>query len=214
MAVVFQVPPFTVYEAPAGELLLARVRALGGVLVAVTPVLNPGDFAAGALPAALAHPWTLSVWAGLHGPGRRRRRRFRLRPEICVLHWNAEQLSVGWLVRQAPGRLNAGRARAWAGRVISAGQDGPLTWQPALEGRPDESWRARGSSGREHVLRRHADGWRLVLVCGQTAGARAETDNEAKAWAAETLQLQAGISGLTWRPAPSLPGSLTLYGIT
>jgi hypothetical protein len=98
--------------------------------------------------------------------------------------------------------------------VISAGQGEPLTWRPVREDRLDEGWQAQGLfSAHEHVLRRHADGWRLVLLCGQASGARAETDNEAKAWAAETLQLRAGITGLTWRPGPSTPGSVTLYGI-
>jgi len=213
VAVVHQVPPFTVYEAPADELLIDRVRTLGGVLVAVTPTLNPGDFAVSELHAALAHPSTLALWAGLHGAHRPRRRRFRLRKEVCVLHWSSEQISVGRLVGQAPGRLSAGRARAWAERVISPGEVGSLTWQPVREGRPDEAWRARGSPAHEHVLRRHPAGWNLVLVCGQAAGTRAETDNEAKAWAAETLQLQAGISGLTWMPGPSMPGMFTWYGI-
>jgi len=130
-----------------------------------------------------------------------------------VLHWNSEQLSVGTLIQQASGRLSAERARARAERAISVGQDGPLAWQPVPDGHADEGWQACGSSGHEYVLRRHADGWKLVLVCGLDAGARAETDNEAKAWAADQLNVQAGISGLTWRPASSVPGSLTWYGI-
>jgi hypothetical protein len=214
VAVVLQVPPFTVYEGPADDRVLDRVRALGGVLVAVTPTLNPGDFAYSDLLQALADPRTLAGWAGLHGTLRQRRRRFRLRQDICVLHWNDEQLSVGKLVRRAPGRLSADRARTWAEHVISAAQGEPLTWRPVQESRPDEGWHARGSfSAQEHVLRRHPDGWKLVLVCGQAAADKAETDNEAKAWAADTLKLQAGISGLTWRPGPSTPGSITLYGI-
>jgi hypothetical protein len=114
VAVVFQAPPFTVYEAPADERLLNRARALGGVLVAVTSTLNPGNFAAGDLFQALADSRTLAGWAGLHGTRRPPRRRLRLRPQICVLHWNDEQLSVGRLVRRAPGKLTADGARAWA----------------------------------------------------------------------------------------------------
>jgi hypothetical protein len=214
VAVVLQVPPFTVYEGPADERVLERVRDLGGVLVAVTPTLNPGDFAYSDLLEALADPRTLAGWAGLHGTRRQRRPRFRLRPDICVLHWNDEQLSVGKLIRRAPRRLSADRARSWAEHVIAAAHGEPLTWRPVQEGRAGEGWHARGGwSAQEHVLRRHPDGWILVLVCGQAAADKAETDNEAKAWAADTLKLQAGISGLTWRPGPSAPGSVTLYGI-
>jgi hypothetical protein len=68
------------------------------------------------------------------------------------------------------------------------------------------------SAAREYVLRRHADGWKLVLIRAQTDGARVETDNEAKAWAADMLKLHAGISHVTWRPGSSGPGSVTLYG--
>ncbi|HUD36099.1 MAG TPA: hypothetical protein VMR14_04315, partial [Streptosporangiaceae bacterium] len=86
--------------------------------------------------------------------------------------------------------------------------------QPVQGDSPDEGWQAREpSSGRLYELRREANGWQLVLAYGQASGERAETDNEAKAWAAEVLRLQAGISGLTWRPGPSTPGSVTLYGI-
>lgn len=216
VAVVLQVPPFTVYEAPADERLLDQARRLGGVLAAVTPTLNPGDLTESDLRDALADPRTLAGWAGLHGTtrGRLRRRRFRLRPEIWVLHWNCWQLSVGSLVRLAPRRLEADQARSWAGRVIDAGRCESLTWQPVHGEDPGEAWQAgEPSPGPQYVLRRQPDGWQLVLVYGQADGERAETDNEAKAWAAEVLRLQAGISGLTWRYSPSTAGSVTLLGI-
>jgi hypothetical protein len=213
VAVVVQVPPFTVYEAPADDRIIGRARALGGVLFAVTPTLNPGDLDVGELRPALADPRTLAGWAALHAPTRHRRRRFRLHPQIWVLHWNLDHLSIGQLIRLAPRKLTDDQARSWAERVLSRGV--PLMWQPVQDDRPDEGWQVRDlATGRQYVLRRHADGWKLVQVCGQTAGERAETDNEAKAWAAGVLKLQAGISHVTWRPAPSTPGSVTLYGIT
>jgi hypothetical protein len=57
--VVLQVPPFSVYEAPADERLLDQARRLGGVLFAVTPTLNPGDLTEGDLRDALADRRTL-----------------------------------------------------------------------------------------------------------------------------------------------------------
>jgi hypothetical protein len=213
VVVVLQVPPFTVYEAPANRQLLDRARALGGVLIAVTQTLNPGDFAVSDLSAMLAHPRTAAGWAALHGISRPPRRRFRRRGEICVLHWSREHLSVGKLVGQAPRRLSDDQARSWAESVISRRQAEPLTWRPVPEESPDGSWSARGfCSAQQHVLRRHADGWKLVLICAETSGTRAETDNEAKAWAAEMLKLHAGITGLAWQPRPSTPGSVTLHG--
>jgi hypothetical protein len=213
VVVVLQVPPFSVYEAPADERVLNRIRALGGLLVAVTPTLNPGDLVFGDVIEALADPRTLAGWAGLHGTRRPPRRRFRLRRPIWVLYWHGELLSVGKLAGRASGKLTAGRARAWAERMITAGQSEPLTWRPVREDRPDEGWQARGIfSTQEHVLRRDADGWKLVLILARTAGTRAETDNEAKAWAANMLKLHAGISHVTWRPGPSASGSVILYG--
>jgi hypothetical protein len=213
VAVVLQFPPFTVYEGPADDRLLGRARALGGLLVAVTPTLNPGDLVFDDVVEALGDPRTLAGWAGLHRIRRPPRRRFRLHRPVWVLCWSHDLLSVGRLLGQAPGKLTADRARAWAEHVLSAGQSEPLTWRSVREGRLDEGWQARGLfSTREHVLRRHPDGWKLVLICAQANGARAETDNEAKAWAANMLKLHAGISHVTWRPGPSVSGSVTLYG--
>jgi hypothetical protein len=212
VAVVLQTPPFTVYEAPADEQLLGQARAVSGVLFAVTPTLNPGDLDAGELRPALADPRTLAGWAALHAP-RHGRRRLRLRPQIWLLHWNISYLSIGKLIRLAPGRLTDEQARSWAERIISRGA--PLTWQPVRTDRPDDGWQVPDhSSGLRYVIRRHADGWNLVQVCGQAAGERAETDNEAKAWAAGVLKLHAGVPAVTWRPAPSTPDSVTFYGIT
>jgi hypothetical protein len=213
VAVVLQAPPFTVYEAPADEQLLGQARAVGGVLFAVTPTLNPGDLDAGELRPALGDARTLGGWAALHAPARQRRRRFRLRPQIRVLHWNISRLSIGKLIRLAPRRLTGEQARRWAERIISQGAS--LAWQPVQDGRPGEGWQVRDhSSGLVYVIRRDADGWKLVQVCGQAAGERAETDNEARAWAAGVLKLHAGVPAVTWRPAPSTPGSVTFYGIT
>ncbi len=85
VAVPLQVPPFTVYEGPADERILSRVRALGGVL-------NPGDLASGDVHKALADP----LDAGRVGrPARHQRRRgFWHQREIWLLHWNDELLSV------------------------------------------------------------------------------------------------------------------------
>jgi hypothetical protein len=212
VTVVVQIPPFTVYEAPADERILDRARALGGVLTVVTHRLNPGDFTLDELGEALADPRTLAGWAGLHGTRHEPpRRRFRLRAEVLVLHWNSDHLSVGKLVRQAPGRFTADSALSWAERVMGAG---PLAWQPVHDDRPDEGWHTgEPYSGRQHVLRRHADGWKLVQAYSQASGTTVETDNEAKARAAQVLKLQAGISGLTWQPGPSTPDSVTWYGI-
>jgi hypothetical protein len=213
VVVVFQVPPFTVYEAPADERVLNRIRVLGGLLVAVTPTLNPGDLAYGDVLEALADLRTLAGWAALHSPRRPPRRRFGLRRPVCVLYWDDDLLSVGKLAGRAPGKLIVDRARAWAEGVISAGQGEPVTWRPVREGRPADGWQTReGLPAQQHVFRRHPDGWTFVQICGQVPGARAETDNEAKAWAADMLKLQAGISHVTWRPGPSAPGSVTLYG--
>jgi hypothetical protein len=66
VAVVLQAPPFTVYEAPADEQLLGQARALGGVLFAVTPTLNPGDLDAAELRPALGDARTVGGWAALH----------------------------------------------------------------------------------------------------------------------------------------------------
>jgi len=169
VAVVLQAPPFTVYEAPADDQLLGQARALGGVLFAVTPTLNPGDLDTGELPPALADPRTLAGWAALHAPARQRRRRFRLRPQIWVLHWNLAHLSIGRLIRLAPRKLTDDQAQSWAERILSRGA--PLEWQPVQEHSLEEGWQVRDlASGLQYVIRRHADGWKLVGSAGRPRG--------------------------------------------
>jgi hypothetical protein len=214
VTVVLQVPPFAVYEAPADERILDCARARGGVLIGVTQKLHPGNFDLDDLRETLADPRTLAGWVGLHGSAPRPRRRARARGEVCVLHWNSDHLSVGKLVRQAPRRFSSYRARSWAERVIGPDQGVPLVWRPAQEGCPDEGWYVqKPSSMQRYFLRLHADRWRLVQAYSCTSGTRAETDNEARAWAADVLKFQAGISGLAWKPGPSTPGSVTLYAL-
>jgi hypothetical protein len=214
VTVVLQVPPFAVYEAPADDRILACARAREGVLLGVTQLLHPGDFGFDDLRETLADPQTLAGWVCLHGSAPRPRRKARARGEVCVLHWNSGHLSVGRLVRQAPRRFSRDRARSWAERIIGPDRGAPLIWQPAQEGCPDEGWDVQKPfSMQRYFLRLHPDGWKLVQAYSSTSGTVAETDNEAKAWAADVLRFQAGISGVAWKPGPSTPGSVTLYAL-
>ena len=161
----------------------------------------------------------LAGWVAFHGSGPRSgraapagRKKYPApaRGDVCVLHWSGHHLSVGKLAGRKPARLDAGKARAWAGRVI--GKDVPAEWAPARKDRPEEGWFTRDAlSGRQYFLRRYRDGWKLILAYSQASGPLAETDNEAKAWAGDVLRFQTGVTGLVWEPGPSTPGSVTLY---
>jgi hypothetical protein len=133
---------------------------------------------------------------------------------VWVLHWNSRHMSVGRLVGVAPRRLGEDRARSWAAQVIGAGPGVPLAWELADKERPEDGWRVmQPFSTRMFFLRRLEDGWHLVLSCAHVAGvARAETDNEAKAWAAGVAGARAGVDRLEWVPGPSTPGSASFYG--
>jgi hypothetical protein len=121
---------------------------------------------------------------------------------------------VGMLAGQAPARFSPDRAQAWAGRLIGREPGGPLEWEPVDPACPGDGWRVmQPFSARQFFLFRHEDGWKLVFSCSHVAGGSwAETDNEAKAWAAGVLSFRAGLTGVDWVRGPGTPGSVTLYG--
>jgi|HubBroStandDraft_1064217.scaffolds.fasta_scaffold01763_10 hypothetical protein len=213
VAVSFQVPPFTVYEAPAEEEITGCARERGGVLIGVTHALHPGQLAAEDLYAVMGSGQMLAGWVGAHGAARPRPNR-AARRQVCVLTWSPRHLMVGMLAGQAPARFSPDRAQAWAGRLIGREPGGPLEWEPVDPACPGDGWRVmQPFSARQFFLFRHEDGWKLVFSCSHVAGGSwAETDNEAKAWAAGVLSFRAGLTGVDWVRGPGTPGSVTLYG--
>ncbi len=212
VAVAFQAPPYSVYEAAAGEEMVACARARGGLLIGVTHDLNPGTFSSEDLMEAMAGGRMVAGWAGMHGsPRPARRRGRRRRPELWALHWNSRHMTVGTLAGIAPRRFSEDRARSWAARVIDPGA--ALAWELVDKECPEDGWRVmQPFSARHFFLRRQEDGWYLVLSCSHVAGGRAETDNEAKAWAAGVASARAGVDRISWAPGPSTPGSASFYG--
>jgi hypothetical protein len=215
VAVSFQAPPFTVYESPADQEIIGCARERGGVLIGLTHALHPGHLAAEDLHAALRGGQMVAGWVGVHGGDRSRPARLRRasRRRVWVLRWNSRYMTVGELIGGAPARFDADRARSWAGRLIGREPGAPLEWELTDPACPDDGWRVmQALSARQFFLFRDEDGWKLVLSYSHMGGTRAETDNEAKAWAAGVLSYQAGLTGLDWVPGPGTPGSVTLYG--
>jgi hypothetical protein len=62
-------------------------------------------------------------------------------------------------------------------------------------------------SARQFILRKDAAGWQLAhaLLTHDRPG-RIETDNEAKAWAAQVLEAKAGLTRFHWEPGPAALG--------
>jgi hypothetical protein len=215
VAVSFQVPPYTVYESPAEEEIIGCARERGGVLIGVTHALHPGHLAAEDLWAVMAGGQMLAGWVGVHGGDRPRpaRPRRAVRRQVWVLRWSGRHMTVGALAGEAPARFGADQAKSWAGRLIGRERGAPLEWELADAACPDDGWRVmQPFSARQFFLFRDEDGWKLVLAYSHIGGTGAETDNEAKAWAARVLGFRAGLAGVDWVPGPAAPGSVVLYG--
>ena len=212
LAVSFQVPGLGTYEAPADPMVVGGARACGGFLVGVTHALNPLQYEDGEFRAAMTAGKVLIGWAGAHGAVPAAPRTSRVLDATLVLHWNNHHISVGRLLGQAPKVLSSKKARAWAGRFIGT-ERGPLVeWMSSSSDRPQDGWfTVNALSMEQYVLRRYSDGWKLVQAYEQVIGKGVETGNEARAWAADVMQHRAGVTGLSWEPGPSTPGSSTLY---
>ena len=187
-----------------------RARAVGGVLFAVTPTLNPGDLDTGELRRA----GRCSDTGRVGGPARSQTSAAAALPAPPADLAPALEPRPP-VHRQAhpprSRRLTDDQAKSWAARIISRG--GPLTWEPVDDGRPRRGWQVRDhASGLVYVIRRHPDGWKLVQVCGHATRERAETDNEARAWAAGVAATPGRHPGRDLAAAPSTPGSLTSTG--
>lgn len=217
IAVTLEVAPFSSYEAPADSQTLECARARGGVLLGVTHALHPGDFTKEDLQGALADPRTLAGWVGVHGTRSAPLQKAPAQGITCVLHWNDRHMSVGALIGRASKVLTSGMARSWAERMIRPDDDaqGPrklMPWKLVDEDRPNDGWYTSNPfSCEQYFLRRHSDGWKLVRAFSQMDGDTVESDNEARAWAGNVLKFRTGVSGLTWEPGPTTPGSTTLY---
>lgn len=212
IAVAFQVIPLGTYEAPASEEIVECARSRGGVLVGVTHAVHPGELTERDLHDAMTTGQILMGWVGVHGTAHAAQRKAPELGVTCVLHWNERGMSVGTLLGQAPKILSSKKARAWATRLIGAKRGTLLPWELADENRPEEGWFTMNAlSVKQYFLRRHSDGWKLVQAYSQVGGKSAESDNEAKAWAAAVLRHRTGISGVAWEPGPTTPGSSTLY---
>jgi len=212
IAVTLQVAPFSNYEAPADSQTLECARSSGGVLIGVTHALHPGDFTREDLHRALTDSRTLAGWVGVHGAQSAPKQKAPVQGIIYVLHWNERHRSVGKLVGQSPKVLSSRMARSWAQRATHAGARALLPWELVDAKRPDDGWYTLNAlSGKQYFLRRHSDGWKLVQAYSRVDGDTVESDNEAKAWAGNVLKFKAGVSGLTWEPGPTTPGSTTLY---
>jgi hypothetical protein len=212
VAVAFQVTPLRTYEAPVDEAVAECARTRGGVLIGVTHALNPGELTEEDLNTAMATGQILMGWVGVHGAAPASKRSSPPLGATCVLHWNESHISVGTLLGKTPKLLSSKKARAWAARLIGAKNGMLLPWELADKDRSADGWFTMDAlSANQYFLRRHPGGWTLVQAYSQASGMSVESDNEAKAWAAGVLRHRTGVSGVTWEPGPTTPGSSTLY---
>ena len=212
IAVTFESARFGVYEAPAEPQFRDRAHAFGGIVVCVTHVLHPGKFDKEDFGRALASGQILTGWVPLHGAATVPAQTDSPLGVTCVLHWTGKRMSVGTQVDRLSGSLSSKRARAWAERLITASGDRIIPWRLVDDGNPEDGWHTLTVlSANSYLLRRYPDGWMLVRAFSQVLGSSVESDNEAKAWAGEVLRFKAGVTGLSWEPGPTIPGSHTLY---
>lgn len=214
IAVTMQNPLSQTFEAPADRASLDRARELGGVIIAVTNFVHPNQIRTGDdLGRLFSSGRLLLGWVGLHGtpipdppadPDHV--------PATYVLHWNRAHATVGRVLGHTDDAMKDGEAKKWAEQIIGA-EAALIGWRRVDQRRPDDGWQTTDAlSVKNFVLRHVNDGWQLTAVMSQIGGrTNFESDNEAKAWAAEVLQHRAGIRRATWDAGATTPGSTSLY---
>ncbi|WP_067829130.1 hypothetical protein [Actinomadura kijaniata] len=214
IAVTLQVAPFPTYECALEEHFRQEAARLKGVLLGVThlvdPWTDPHTFTRD-LDTALRSGEMLLGWVPLHGthtpaprtgpPGTH-----------YVLRWTPHCGIVGPVLAQTPKTLVQRKARNWAKSMISPDEGTLMSWEPIDPKVPEAGWITMSTlSAKFFALLPHAEGWYLVQALTRGGGRDLTTDNEAKAWAGQVLQIKSGITGLEWRPGPQQPGVSTLY---
>ncbi|WP_285497774.1 hypothetical protein [Actinomadura sp. NBRC 104425] len=214
VSVSFTSGPHRTYTAPADEQFLDAARALGGVLVGVSHALHPDHLDTTVLNQAILNGWIGVGRVQLHGASASAARpRTPDRPQaLYTLEWNSKHMSVGRVLGHDTADLTIPEAMRWADGLIGADVSS-IGWTPVDDDRTEEGWFTLDAlSLQMYFLRRHPDGWRLVLAYARVAGKTdVETDNEAKAWAINHLKRKGQPTKLTWTPGPSTPAARTLY---
>jgi hypothetical protein len=202
------------YEAGAHEDIVSTARARRGVLLIATHALDPAQLTMENLRWMLVTGRCAAGFAALHGAPRP-----AVAPKAAgepvvtyVVTWNDRHIWAGPQVARFPPSWSTRKAQARAARITGHQR---LQWRQIDAANPGRGFRALAPlSVSQYMLRRDNAGWQLVqAVVTRDGTSGIETDNEAKAWAAEVLEFKTGISGLVWEPGPAAEGWSSLQAV-
>jgi hypothetical protein len=218
VAVTMQVLPYDTYECGLvpgpDDQFRQQITKLGGTMLGITHALHPHDDDLGPkLDQVLRTGQIILGWVGLQGTFTPRPSRGTIQAgTTLVLHWTPGHAIVGPLLAHTPKKLVHRKARSWAKRAIAPDAGEPMPWRPVDPDNTAAGWITTTTLTAQHfVLIQHSDGWRLVRALTRGGGGQIQTENEAKAWAAEVLKAKTKTTGLTWEAGPTDPGAQTLY---
>ena len=217
LAITLTVPPTLTYTAVLddrdGE--LRELAAAGdGVMLAMTHAVDPDKVNSPAdLRPVLAGDRTIFGWVEFADV-----RRARPRPapvptgRTMLLHYSPQHMAVGPVLAHTTKRHSGAAAKEWALTVINDSNSSAhlIDWT-ALRDQSGYST-VDAISATQYALRHYPDGWRLTQMLSRTDGSIAETETEARAWAASVLEFREQLTNLPWQPGPTPSAEvITLY---
>ena len=204
-----------VWTCPVDGQVGHRVRELGGITLGVTSAINPSEVMRFDQLLELMQSGDLAMgWVDIEETARRRPLRETPAPAALstyLLHWGNNHATVGELLATTDTSLIPEQARAWAeGHVEDP--DRLIGWQQVnLD--PAAWYTIDAISVEMYVVRRHADGWKLIKVLARIDGAVPDTEDDLREWAESAVRTKAKTRIINWVPAPSTAEDFTtLHG--
>lgn len=153
------------------------------------------------------------VLAGLTAvQGKRRTETLRDSEPVFVLHRDASQTSLGFLVGSISAQVSAAEAQAWCSERLAEVGVHVTEWEHPIN--DTECWQMLDPLRvRFYELRRHYDAWAVVAVISHIGGTAISEPADMISWADQAIEFRFTTRRASWQRGPTTDCSsaLTLY---
>jgi hypothetical protein len=195
-----------------------RIHELGGLIVGVTTAINPDDLTRyEQLFSLIVSGELLFGWIPLAGTEDHQPLETVTVPDSVtsyLLHWGERHASISQVLAITDHALGESEVFDWATAQLfaDAPPQWPVEWRQVKED-PAAWYLLDPLAARFYFVRRHADGWKLLIVLSRISGDGFTTEREARAWAEQAVRVRTDQRVFDWSPAAGTGlSSTTLTG--